>query len=134
MSIHPDQIERGGDYLNKGVKYTRTDLIPTMIQAAEQRALDSVTTLHTVIAAIREATVGSKPMLADLPAALVEWRREAVDAEREAFAALAVAQADRLSDAAKWGGGPKYVASVKGGEAELRNLAAAIRALKGGAE
>lgn len=34
MSIHPDQIERGGDYLNKGVKYSRTDLIPAMIQAA----------------------------------------------------------------------------------------------------
>lgn len=55
--------------------------------AAVQAALDSVTTLHTLISNIRTATVGYQPMLADLPAALVEWCdaavKAAVQAERE---------------------------------------------------
>ena len=54
-----------------------------MIDKAETRALDSVTTLHTVIADIRAATVGYRPMLSDLAQALVSWRDEAVAKERE---------------------------------------------------
>lgn len=57
-----------------------------MIAEAETRALDSVTTLHTVIAYIRAATVGDRPMLSDLAAALVAWRDEAAAKEREACA------------------------------------------------
>ena len=77
------------------VEYIRRD--PTVIAAlpevqaliltAEARALAGVTTLHTVIADIRAATVGSKPMLSELAAALVAWRDEAVRAEREACVA-----------------------------------------------
>ena len=50
-----------------------------------------------------------------------------VHAEREACAVLASVRADSLDDAIKWGGGKVYLASLKGGLIELRNLAAAIR-------
>jgi len=36
MTSLPNEIERGGDYLYRGVKYTRTDLIPAMIREAVQ--------------------------------------------------------------------------------------------------
>lgn len=61
--------------------------VQAIVDAAVKAALDDVTTLHTVIADIRAATVGSKPMLSELAAALVEWRDEAVRAEREACVA-----------------------------------------------
>ena len=61
--------------------------VQALILTAEARALAGVTTLHTVIADIRAATVGSKPMLSELAAALVAWRDEAVRAEREACVA-----------------------------------------------
>ena len=69
--------------------------VQALILTAEARALAGVTTLHTVIADIRAATVGSKPMLSELAAALVAWRDEAVAAEREACAALADKTADK---------------------------------------
>ena len=71
-----------------------------MIAAAEARALAGVTTLHTVIADIRAATVGSNPMLSELAAALVAWRDEAVRAEREACARLVDCGCDKRQKAA----------------------------------
>ena len=62
------------------IEYIRADTVAEMIQ----QAVDDATSLHIVISAIREATVGVKPMLSDLPAALLEWRQAAVQAEREA--------------------------------------------------
>lgn len=53
-------------------------LVQEIVAEAVQAALDDVTTLHRVIADIRMATVGSKPMLSELAAALVAWRAEAV--------------------------------------------------------
>lgn len=63
----------------------RADTVAEMIR----QAVDDTTGLHLVIAAIREATVGGKPMLSDLPSALLEWRQAAVQAEREACAIAA---------------------------------------------
>ena len=71
-----------------------------LILTAEARALDSVTTLHTVIANIRAATVGDRPMLSELAAALVAWRDEAVRAEREACARLVDCGCDKGQKAA----------------------------------
>ena len=101
--------------------------VQALILTAEARALDSVTTLHTVIADIRAATVGSKPMLSELAQALVAWRDEAVKAERQTIADACTDRADYLDDAAKWGGSKQYLASLKGGGVELRNMHAAIR-------
>ena len=98
-----------------------------MIAAAETRALDSVTTLHRVISDVRAATVGTTPMLSDLAQALVAWRDEAVKAERQTIADACTDRADYLDDAAKWGGSKQYLASLKGGVVELRNMHAAIR-------
>lgn len=67
------------------IKPERADAVVEMIR----QAVDDTTGLHLVIAAIREATVGGKPMLSDLPAALLEWRQAAVQAEREACAQVA---------------------------------------------
>ena len=69
------------------VDYAALPEVQALTAAAEARALDSVTTLHMVIADIRAATVGSKPMLSELAQALVAWRDEAVRAEREACVA-----------------------------------------------
>lgn len=66
----------------EGAEYIRADAVADMIR----QAVADATGLHLVIAAIREATVGGKPMLSDLPAALLEWRQQAAQAEREACA------------------------------------------------
>lgn len=73
-----------------GAEYIRADAVAEMIR----QAVADATGLHLVIAAIREATVGGKPMLSDLPAALLEWRQQAVEQEREACAKVCE----------KWGG------------------------------
>ncbi len=74
--------------------------VQALTAAAEARALNSVTTLHTVISDIRAATVGTKPMLSELAAALVAWRDEAVRAEREASARLVDCGCDKRQKAA----------------------------------
>lgn len=61
-------------------EYIRADTVAEMVR----QAVNDATSLHLVISAIREATVGVKPMLSDLPAALLEWRQAAVDAARAA--------------------------------------------------
>lgn len=84
-----DAVEEHIDYAYQGRDPAVLAALPevqALTAAAEARALDSVTTLHTVIADIRAATVGSKPMLSELAQALVAWRDEAVRAEREACA------------------------------------------------
>lgn len=68
--------------LNYTNEYIHADTVAEMIR----QAVDDATSLHRVISAIREATVGVKPMLSDLPTALLEWRQAAVQAEREACA------------------------------------------------
>jgi hypothetical protein len=86
------------------VDYAALPEVQALIAAAEARALDSVTTLHTVIADIRAATVGSKPMLSDLARALVAWRDEAVAKEREACLEIIneYGQDDILQPASAW--------------------------------
>ena len=80
--------------IGEGAEYVRVDRlaalpeVQAMIADAETRALDSVTTLHRVIADIRAATVGYRPMLSELAQALVSWRDEAVANERDACARL----------------------------------------------
>lgn len=68
----------------EGAEYIRADAVAEMIR----QAVADASGLHLVIAAIREATVGGKPMLSDLPAALLEWRQAAVQAERERLAGI----------------------------------------------
>ena len=85
-SYMPQGVTLAGGPTSTENEYILKSASDAQIAAAVQAALDGVTTLHTVIADIRAATVGTKPMLADLPAALVAWRDEAVQAEREACA------------------------------------------------
>ena len=87
-----------------GTEYIRHDaaalaaspIVQAIVAEAVDAALDDVTTLHRVISDIRMATVGGKPMLSELAAALVAWRDEAVKAEREA---LTSSQLDDSPDA-----------------------------------
>ena len=109
------------------------------IAEAEARALAGVTTLHTVIADIRAATVGGKPMLSELSASIAEMREmdraqafaagyEAGEkAEREAIVTHINGRIDHVDDCAKWGGSKQYLQSLKGGVMELKHCAAAIR-------
>ena len=110
------------------VDYAALPEVQAMIAAAETRALDSVTTLHTVIAHIRAATVGDRPMLSELAAALMAWRDEAVKAEREACLAIISEYAENeiLKPASGWPD-EEVRAWNNGGLDHLLAAAAAIR-------
>lgn len=88
--VDPDQFTIGytdnpSEVTPHDAEYIRADAVAEMIR----QAVADATGLHLVIAAIREATVGGKPMLSGLPAALLEWRQQAVEQEREACAKVA---------------------------------------------
>ena len=103
-------------------EYSRADAVAEMIQ----QAVADATGLHLVIAAIREATVGGKPMLSDLPAALLEWRQQAVEQEREACAQVVSVQARPFTEAKT--GECQNKQLIESIEAALLSIAAAIRA------
>lgn len=103
-------------------EYIRADAVAEMIR----QAVADATGLHLVIAAIREATVGGKPMLSDLPAALLEWRQQAVQAEREACARIVSVQARPFTEAKN--GECQNKQLIESVEAALLSIAAAIRA------
>ena len=75
MSIHPDQIERGGDYLNKGVKYTRTDLIPAMIQAAVDAEREACAMVAAMRFQARSESIGAVSLLPSVRAKGVKHER-----------------------------------------------------------
>lgn len=96
------------EIVGEGHEYIRRDPdvlaalpeVQAIVDAAVKAALDDVTTLHRVIADIRTETVSHKPMLSELPQALVQWRDEAVMAEREASARLVDCGCDKRQKAA----------------------------------
>jgi len=55
MTSLPNEIERGGDYLYRGVKYTRTDLIPAMICEAVEAERDKL--IKDVLSSLQSAGI-----------------------------------------------------------------------------